>query len=627
MAIGLALAVVLAPARWATQPDPSVAAKLYKQAYTPRKQKQYEQAAQLYRQVLEHEPDHIPGWFHLGYCLLKLEANPEAIHCFDRVIKARGPHYALALQNRASGLADLGRWREAEEDLSLALQLRHDDADLWAFRAWVRGQRGDLPGSVSDYTQALEFEPHRPGTHYNRGRAYRRMGRAEEALADWKQAVELDRRDHKALHGIGIIYNDSYRDPERAIGWYNRALEVKPDSAVALASRSLSYAWLDEWDKAEADARRAIAIPDAQGVGLSMAHRTLGNLAWRENRFEDAVEHYSESLRHDPPSRYQMRYWRARAYRRLDQHEEALADFRAAFNDQPHDVDLIGHMASCHMHLGRLQEALGTVNYALLLDGENVFLHQVRGNVLRHMGRSVEVEEALRRAIELEPDDAGNYTYYAKIANLSKVYEKTIDVMTLAVERFPDDWRMYHYRSLGWLATGDYEQAKIDCREAMERDARPARGRGLATIALAAGEPGPAFEAAIEYGKHPEADSYARPYWLTLAEIAALYEPDLKALRREALDRAWPTVKQKTWHADLRRFLRGESSEAALAEAAANDWLSTEMHAVLGLVADAAGDREKAIAHLRWVVEDGEAHYLFTPLAMGTLHRLGGMSE
>ncbi len=64
-----------------------------------------------------------------------------------------------------------------------------------------------------------------------------------------------------------------------------------------------------------------------------------------------------------------------------------------------------------------------------------------------------------------------------------------------------------------------------------------------------------------------------------------------------------------------------------MAEAAANDWLSTEMHAVLGLVADAAGDREKAIAQLRWVVEDGEAHYLFTPLAMGTLHRLGGMSE
>lgn len=76
------------------------------------------------------------------------------------------------------------------------------------------------------------------------------------------------------------------------------------------------------------------------------------------------------------------------------------------------------------------------------------------------------------------------------------------------------------------------------------------------------------------------------------------------------------------WPYPILRSLKGElSSEQLLAGAKDNGQL-TEAHAFLGLDLAAAGKRDEAVAHLRWVRENGNKSFLEYPLALAELARL-----
>jgi DNA-directed RNA polymerase subunit alpha len=104
----------------------------YLRAYAAERGHQFEQASQLYEQVLEREPDHHEAMFRLAYMLDLRGDNERAIELYEECTCAV-PAHVHALMNLAVLYEDEGRYTEAEQCLQriLAEHPNHERARLF----------------------------------------------------------------------------------------------------------------------------------------------------------------------------------------------------------------------------------------------------------------------------------------------------------------------------------------------------------------------------------------------------------------------------------------------------------------------------------------------------------------
>ncbi len=76
------------------------------------------------------------------------------------------------------------------------------------------------------------------------------------------------------------------------------------------------------------------------------------------------------------------------------------------------------------------------------------------------------------------------------------------------------------------------------------------------------------------------------------------------------------------WPGQVAGFLRATTSARALIERASSDRERTEAHAYVGLVASAAGRRDEALEHLRWVTTQGDHNMVEYRWSLAELARL-----
>lgn len=87
--------------------------------------------------------------------------------------------------------------------------------------------RGKTDEAVSEYKRAIElFEPY-PSAHYNLGNAYFYMGMIDEALTHYVRSVELEPDNVEALHNLADIYANKGMAKE-AVYYYERFIEYAP---------------------------------------------------------------------------------------------------------------------------------------------------------------------------------------------------------------------------------------------------------------------------------------------------------------------------------------------------------------------------------------------------------------
>jgi lipoprotein NlpI len=81
------------------------------------------------------------------------------------------------------------------------------------------------------------------------------------------------------------------------------------------------------------------------------------------------------------------------------------------------------------------------------------------------------------------------------------------------------------------------------------------------------------------------------------------------------------------WPYPVIEYLRGKLTTEALLALATDRDKQTEAHAYIGMDMSLKGEREGAIAHLRWVLENGNRDFIEYPLAVAELNRLAEESR
>ncbi|HXS04063.1 MAG TPA: tetratricopeptide repeat protein [Rhodanobacter sp.] len=255
----------------------------------------------------------------------------------------------------------------------------------------------------------------------------------------------------------GRYYAERRTRPDyvKAEQYYQRAIQLEPDYALAYARLAIVEQWFNDWEatsderkvvsaRARAHAHMAVALAPRAATALGALGVTQ---AWLDFNFAAAETTLKKAVALDP-SNAETLY--------------QLADVTAA--------------------RGRVEEAIGMMRKALTMEPLNGTFHFYTGQFLSAAGQYVESEKESRRALELQPGADG---FGAQLA-LSLVGQGKFDEALAAAKADPDEMDRLQALAVTWYARGDKAKARSILDEMIRKDA----GDGPGLVALVYGYEG-----------------------------------------------------------------------------------------------------------------------------------------
>ncbi|MBF0370695.1 MAG: tetratricopeptide repeat protein [Magnetococcales bacterium] len=303
------------------------------------------QAEQLYRQVLQHQPDNGDAnqllglialaagkldvaetlikravrknpdnafyHYHLSNVLLAGKRYEEVLGCCQKVI-ALEPHHVEALNNMGAALLALGRDDQAIAKFQECLRLKPDFARVICNLGYAMQKLERFDEAVEQYKAALTFDPQLVEAYNNLGWLLVHLGRFQEAVQPLQTAIRL-----------------------------------KPDFLEARFNLSLAHVKLDQPAAAEQQFQKAVALSpgraDVQNILSAIPHK-YGHV------------------------------------------EEMIAYFHAIITQNPQNVKAITSLAVIYESVSRLEEAVRMVAKGLALEPADPLLTKLSGTLARRTG-------------------------------------------------------------------------------------------------------------------------------------------------------------------------------------------------------------------------------------------------
>ncbi|MHA7829146.1 MAG: tetratricopeptide repeat protein [Roseovarius sp.] len=314
--------------------------------------------------------------------LSQLERNDDAVALIDEVFIADlDPEVAQLrerltageqvpfsrIQTARDGLAEvffsLGRalMSDSGEEYTLlyarvAEQLNPAHVDAILMSAELLESLGRYELATDTYRRVPRDNPSFHAAELGRAESLRRAGKTDAAIEVLKQLAET----HPDLPSVHVASGDLNRQLENygaAVASYNRALEIfsanEADQWFVHYARAISYERLDQWDKAEADFRRALELNPGQPQVLNY----LGySLVEHQIKLDEALEMIEQAVAAQPESGYIVDSLGWALYR-LDRYDEAIGHMERAAELMPVDPVVNDHLGDVLWAVGRKTEA------------------------------------------------------------------------------------------------------------------------------------------------------------------------------------------------------------------------------------------------------------------------------
>ncbi len=226
----------------------------------------------------------------LGYYYYKWgKENDKAIYYFNKCLSLE-PKNENALTNRGVLFFNQGKFNEAYNDFSKALEQRKDKGDSWIGRANTLSTLQRFREAIYDYNRYMKIKKNDTNAYLWRGIAYFRVGQYDSSITDLNYFLKLKQRNDEGYYFRGFdffnkskyqeaindfetalsisakrtdLYNyiglakHSQKKYKEAIDNYNKAIQFNPKNAEIYVNRSRSLYELHMYDQALKDMQTA----------------------------------------------------------------------------------------------------------------------------------------------------------------------------------------------------------------------------------------------------------------------------------------------------------------------------------------------------------------------------------
>jgi tetratricopeptide (TPR) repeat protein len=215
--------------------------------------------------------------------------------------------------------------------------------------------------STEIYTELIEENPEEGRFYTLRASAWWALGKTEEAIADFDQAIKMGYKEAHAYTSRGLFHAEM-GNHEKAIADYNQSLELDPKSVVPIINRAAVYMNMRDYEKAIADYSKVL-----------------------EEKKESAT----------------ILHQRAIAYKLMGKSQEAIDDFSTLIKNNPEDRTAVMGRGYVYFQKGDFAKAIEDFGRAIELDGKDAVAWNNRGYNRAQLGQSADALQDYDRAIEL----------------------------------------------------------------------------------------------------------------------------------------------------------------------------------------------------------------------------------
>ncbi|MDB4870623.1 MAG: serine/threonine protein kinase with repeat [Gemmatimonadales bacterium] len=279
---------------------------------------------------------------------------------------------------------------------------------------------------------------------------------------DEKKAIEQVKTTNVEAYEVYLRARQYFHQHHRkslefALQMFERAIELDAGYALAYTGVADCCAFLYQYydasqallDKGETASKRALEL----APGLAEAHASRGLALALNNRFDEAEEEFKTALRLDPRS-FEAAYFYARACHANGKTEEAVKWFERAVAIRPDDFATLNLLATALNSLGRRDDATRVFRLAydaarkhLELNPDNPRALYMGAGALSHLGESEKSREWNRRALAMEPDDAGVLYNIACGFALEHQTQEALTALNKAIDQGFGHWKWIEHDS------------------------------------------------------------------------------------------------------------------------------------------------------------------------------------
>lgn len=298
--------------------------------------KQFEAAADRFRQAISIQPQMVMAHCGLGTALKGLGKLPEAAESYLRAVRIKPDMVEIHFE-LASTLHVLGRLDEAKHHFQETLRLR-PMVDAYFALANIQCAQGLFQDAIPNYQEALKLNPKRADIYHAFGLTFLSLGRLTESVECFQYALKHKPDFPLALENLAKALMMLGRIDE-SVSCLQEALRLKSDFVNTTCGIVTAYELGGNYQKAGEHLVPLLEKhPDNPAVALAFAR-----LCKHLNRCREATDMMETVLQQKnlrPVDKKQLHFLAGKIYDSMNAYDKAFAHYQSANSIQPplHDT-------------------------------------------------------------------------------------------------------------------------------------------------------------------------------------------------------------------------------------------------------------------------------------------------
>ncbi|HKW19111.1 MAG TPA: tetratricopeptide repeat protein [Terriglobales bacterium] len=308
--------------------------------------------------------------------------------------------------------------------------------DYLRLRALIEAGFNDTASAERDLKEAMSLAPRNVNITLNYANLLWKIGREQDALALYKQSLQMDPNNHATLTALGYLSRDM-KDPVDAEKYFLKLSELYPQDYVPFFALGDLYTSNKQYDRAQANYEKAHQLAPNNALvvaeGINSALESPGHSLTIAKTWVDRAA-TNEAVNNNP----QVMRERERYLTFTGNYQEAADLGYKVIEKLPNDPEAPDYLGYDLLFLNRFDDAAKIVARFGPSRPNDRDLPLISGYVNAHTGHPREAEADFTRSLAIDPNDATAYMNRGFVRNDLREASKAIQDFEAALKMRPN---------------------------------------------------------------------------------------------------------------------------------------------------------------------------------------------